>query len=72
MLTMLITLLPKHFSEMLLKPITLQKGFKMKVNEKEHPSWKLLNILCFRISLVRTVCRNMNDCVKQRRTGNKN
>jgi hypothetical protein len=71
MLTMLLTLLPKLFSELLLKPITFRKGFKMKVNEKVHLSEELLNIVCFRSSLVKTVCPNMNDCVKQRRAGNK-
>ena len=60
MLTILLTLLPKLFSKLPLKPITFQKGFKMKVNVKEHTSEKLLNILRFRISLVKTVCPNTN------------
>jgi len=72
MLTMLLTLLSKLFSKLHLNSKTFQKGFKMKVNKKEHPSEKLLNILCFRSSLVKTVCPNMNDCVKQRRAGTKN
>ena len=61
MLTMLLTLLSKLFSKLLLKPITFQNGFKIKVNEKEHPSEKLLNIVSFRSSLVKPVCRNLND-----------
>jgi hypothetical protein len=60
MLTILLTLLPKLFSKLLLKPITFQRGFKMKVNEKKHTSEKLLNIVRFRISFVKIFCPNMN------------
>ena len=49
MLTMLLTLLSKFFSKFLLKPITFPNGFKIKVNETEHPSEKLLNIACLEV-----------------------
>jgi len=37
---MLLTLMSKLFSKLLLKFIIFPNGFKIKVNEKEHPSKK--------------------------------
>jgi predicted DNA-binding antitoxin AbrB/MazE fold protein len=54
---------------LLLKPITFQNGFKMKVNVKEHLSEKLLNIT---VKVPSSNYLSEYECGTQGHVGNKN